>query len=443
MGIMRTIPHSRSNSMLRSIDPSLLTGVLHHLRTLSVDTLQQILSDPDQPLSEAQLLQSTLPLKSGGLGVRDISQIAPVAFLAGAALAAPFVSTMRDAYLALHGGVDDTPFGTSLTRCLDKAGDMGVEAGGVGGGPRLNRFWERFSPRDSKRLNLQKAWTKGIDLHNARSFRGLLDEVGRARINSASGKFASKWLSADGLTPELRMHSSNMQLAVRQLLGAPLLSPVECVCGLTTTDFGHFHKCVKIRRTAVNNRHDLIKNQLAMLCRQAGCSVVVEQHGHLEIDDPAHELKVQGKRPDLSVSRSNGLALLDVSVTHPSAPSYLRQAALKNGSAAVLRERAKTAEYKEYAVQARATFVPFVMESHGTWGKQARLFIDRMGTEAEAFSGQSASSFRSYARSVLSMTLQLGNARLIQFCQRGARHRRPPIRRQEFMVRLEGEIVHR
>lgn len=185
----------------------------------------------------------------------------------------------------------------------------------------------------------------------------------------------------------------------------------------------------------MNNRHDLIKHQLARLSRDAGCAVAVEEHGHEENDDPAEEHKVQGKRPDLSVAFLNDQTYIDVSVTHPLAPSYVGQAALKHGYAAARREQEKIEEYKTYAAQQHAVFVPFVLESLGTLGKQARRYIDKLGDAAEAYSGEAAASFRARARSIISMTLQLGNARLVEFCRRGAVPRRPPPPRAQEVVR--------
>ena len=62
--------------------------------------------------------------------------------------------------------------------------------------------------------------------------------------------------------------------------------------------------------------------------------------------------------------------MVDVSVTCPTAATYLLAAARVDGSAAARRDTAKKAKYAQDGAGGYA-FVPLSVETHGQWGKPA------------------------------------------------------------------------
>src|SRR5262249_6984276 len=138
-------------------------------------------------------------------------------------------------------------------------------------------------------------------------------------------------------------------------------------CGtLLEHDFNHFLSCKLLRRTIITTRHDLIVRTLASFIRQAGGAVFVEP-------------KFMGSlRPDAQVHFPANTINFDVSVTHPSAPSYALQGSKSPLAVATRRENAKNTKYLNQAKEEKASFTPFVMETFGGFGKMATGFIKRI-----------------------------------------------------------------
>ena len=100
--------------------------------------------------------------------------------------------------------------------------------------------------------------------------------------------------------------------------------------------------------------------------------------------------------------------MLDVSILHPWAPSYLH---LKDGAAICYRENKKVDFYSVLAKDAGSRFVPFVMDSFGTMGSFADKFMQDLASYAkESFSYPYSSAS---ALASLSVLLQKGNAEIL------------------------------
>src|SRR6185437_10592717 len=110
-------------------------------------------------------------------------------------------------------------------------------------------------------------------------------------------------------------------------LGLPAQSnlPNLCACGFQLSqDNGHFHSCRLRKRREVTVRHDRVVRTLASLFRRAGAMVHIEP-------------RIFGQdrlRPDLDIILPAQHLLVDVTIVHPSAPSYKSDTALSAASAA-------------------------------------------------------------------------------------------------------------
>src|SRR6185436_18477696 len=85
----------------------------------------------------------------------------------------------------------------------------------------------------------------------------------------------------------------------------------------------------------------------------------------------------KSKRPDIYVFASDRRILVDVSVIHPKADSFFREAKAPLG-AAKLRENHKCTHYRDLVAEEHAEFNPFVLESTGAFGNMAKQFLSTM-----------------------------------------------------------------
>jgi hypothetical protein len=117
--------------------------------------------------------------------------------------------------------------------------------------------------------------------------------------------------------------------------------------------------------------------ELARWCRRAGGTALAEPR----------DLDLRSdRRPDIDVTLGGDHFIIDVSIKHPLAQSYVGQ----DPEAVVRRaESSKEQKYGEVGHQQGATFVPFIMTTMGV-GPKALSFIARIikhGAEAAPSSG--------------------------------------------------------
>jgi hypothetical protein len=164
------------------------------------------------------------------------------------------------------------------------------------------------------------------------------------------------------------------------------------------SDPAHFHSCRKLKRTAMTVRHDTIVRTLAKFFRSVDAVVRIEPR----------MVGFERRVPDLEIMFPDRSLLIDVAVAHPTAPS---RNSLTPLAAATSAETTKVGKYGALA-KARATpFLPFVMESFGAYGKQAREVLHILRTSAaNAIRPLHAPSFLNSVTNSLSVALQKGNS---------------------------------
>lgn len=99
----------------------------------------------------------------------------------------------------------------------------------------------------------------------------------------------------------------------------------------------------------------------------------------------------------------------DFACTTTTSASNAKDSAKAAGSAAAKMENRKLNKYKD--LQDRYIFVPIVIESHGTYGKQSKKVIEKLGQEIAKVSGEQTS--LTFLRQSLSITIQKGNAQCV------------------------------
>jgi hypothetical protein len=132
---------------------------------------------------------------------------------------------------------------------------------------------------------------------------------------------------------------------------------------------------------------------------------LVQRAGGVSYVEPRY---LEDKRPDIHAFFPDDRVMLDVSVVHPLAPSYLH---LQDGAAVKYRENTKVSHYSSLAKDAGSRFVPFVLDSFGTMGS----FADKFMQDLASYAKESFSYFYSASSSLssLSVLLQKGNAEVL------------------------------
>jgi hypothetical protein len=165
------------------------------------------------------------------------------------------------------------------------------------------------------------------------------------------------------------------------------------------------------RTKGMTVRHNLLLGAWHRIAHCAGVVTAVE---------PAMERLRAGtgcaslERGDmLVVLPDEGLVVTDVSVVHPAASSFFRQAAHTAGAAASLRDASKFCKYGGGGQVAGGSFTSLSMESYGRLGRPAMQLLQTLAaaaaSSATAGSDVTTSSFVTGGLQELSVALVKGN----------------------------------
>jgi hypothetical protein len=327
-------------------------------------------------LSDDQWVQASLPVRSGGLGIRRVASLAYSAFPASA------VSTrcLQNEILHFDQHLPDDSLNSSL------------------------QMWSDICAKpipDDNTGRKQQSWDKPIV---EREFADLLQrhtaDYDKARLLAAASKHSADWLHAIPISAcGLRLEDDAIRIAVGLRLGSDICHPHYCTCGAMVDVRGsHALSCKRTAGRLIrhNNLNDIVLRSLS----RAGIPATREPNGLIRSD---------GKRPD-------GLTLLpwcegrcliwDVTVADTTASSYLPATSTTAGSAAESAAYRKEAKYAE--LSSHYKFVPIAIESHGPINIKATEFLSDLGCRiAIATSDKRETSFL-YQR--LSIALQRFNA---------------------------------
>jgi hypothetical protein len=227
-------------------------------------------------------------------------------------------------------------------------------------------------------------------------------ESHRARLLSASAKYAGAWRSCIPSRVTLELSDWAYTLASCLLLGIPTHDriPRFCSCGELFGQVDHSMFCQLWTRRSVTVRHDDMVKHLTVLLREMGAFVRPEPR------DIQANVKV---RPDALIFFQNNELTVDVSMTHPCCPSLVSAAARRPLSAAKTRERLKDQLYREKMQSEGLKFFPLVYETLGAIAPRSLSFLRLL----YSFASSCPTVSPSYIRDSLSIVLQRGNARVL------------------------------
>ena len=281
--------------------------------------------------------QAVLPVKFGGLGLRETSDIALPAYLASIHAAAPLVQQIIPTHL--HHDVETRA--SRAAACWSAA--YGLD---------LPDVYDR---------DTQSIWDSLTCAHLSRILIANASQVDRARLLAAAAKNSGAWLNA---IPSSQfgtlLDRESLRIGVALRIGARVCEPHVCRCGhMTETDGLHPLSCRYSagrgpRHAALN---DIVKRALT------GCGIPSSL-------EPTGINRGDGKRPDgiTLFPWSQGKCLVwDVTVVDTFAESHLTASALQPGSAAKEAEERKRRKFVN--IGDHHVFEPLAFETAGTYGE--------------------------------------------------------------------------
>ncbi len=354
--------------------------------------------------------QLTLPLRFGGMGIlATSSSVANAAYLSAAAMtetamragapqfrpfAGPSAEGLTQMWQALHAeGAGHWPEGALEVNqeCIDDVL------------PGVQRVIGQLTA-----ARKHEALLASFSLDSEDGVRNL------ARLRSCASRPASIWLDTLPTAPSLCLSDSAFACGLRHRLGLshmPCNAPgVQCFCGhsMQAGSTDHAMTCSTLSG-AKTLRHDIIKDIWRRIAHRAGVTTSVEPVLRpLRGAQAAALTNRQEARGDILLVL-NPLTVADVSVIHPAAATYARDAARTQGAAAANRDVHKRARY-ELSNPDGYAFRPLSIESYGHLGKPAMELLNTLASTAAEGGTVRKDHFVSNALRELSVGLCRGNA---------------------------------
>ncbi|KAL0860637.1 hypothetical protein ABMA27_009987 [Loxostege sticticalis] len=338
--------------------------------------LNQIQKIINIKLDNRMFLHATLPIRHGGLGIRQISSVALPAFLSSV-----------HSTLSLVGKILNPSFNDFEVTYLSEA---------------INA-WRMACPGEDppSSKNCQKLWDEPI----CRSVYDYLlnsspTAMEKARMLAAAQHESGYWLQAyPSQNLGNLLDNNTFRLAVGLRLGANLVEPHHCHCGVYVDRLGH-HGLACLKSAGRLPRHACLNDIIRRALVSVNVPATLEPTG-LTRDD--------GKRPDgmTLVPWQLGRPLVwDATCVDTLAPSHLGTTSLRAGAAATAAEAAKRRKYANIANS--CVFAAFAVETLGPWGPEARKFFINMKNKLIRVTGDHRAG--SFLGQRIGIAIQRGNA---------------------------------
>jgi len=343
------------------------------------DTLQSILNIT---LTESAWLQATLPVRSGGIGIRLATQVALPAFLSSVASSADLVVQLLPPRLHSSASINDQLFITAVDEWKIRTGQT----------------------QPPQVIVSQKSWDVSlVGVAKERVLSAVHNQAGIARLIAAAAPHSGAFLQALPCSAVgTRLDDASLRVAVALRLGAAVCAPHTCICGAAVDTSGvHGLSCRKSagRHARHNALNDIIKRSLAS----------AEIPSRLE---PSSLSRSDGKRPDgmTMMPWKQGRCLVwDFTCPDTLAPSHLNQAVTGSGVVATAAETIKRLKYE--SISRTYDFVPIAIETLGALGSDAAVFFKDLGARVLAVTKERRAP--EFLMQRISVAIQRGNAACI------------------------------
>lgn len=322
-------------------------------------------------------LQSQLPSKMGGLGLRSASKHSPAAF----------ISSLNSCATNLESILKPDVTSTISSREKEEASKLLVNS--LGG-----------SPLDSiLTCNSQKSISASIDKQVFSSLMNSSSSKSKARIHSCMGSQANAILSAP-LAPirGFRLSAQEFCHFISTRIGLQNISNEgdKCThCNAPLDPLGYHVSICKFGEFSVTYRHNAIRNVLFTQCQRAAWSPKMEY----TVSPQDNQL-----RPAdifIPIGPSSRPIAIDVTIVNPMAPNMVEGASKSNDFANSQAEKRKITKYSSSCAKADITFKALAIESFGRLSPQTVSFVSKLATAiANRFDGKSSSIFKDIERRI-------------------------------------------
>jgi hypothetical protein len=331
-----------------------------------------------------QFTQASLPVRSGGLGIRSVAAIAPAAFLSSATSTLPLQTQL------LARSTFDAPDHHFTDIHADWCASHHPVLPPTGNNACKQRAWDDPSVKASFGSLLASC----TDLYN------------RARLRAAAAAHSGDWLNALPISScGLRLDDNAIRIAVGLRLGANLCEPHQCTCGALVSSRGNHGLSCK-RGAGRISRHNYINDLVYHSLIKAGLPSTKEPSGLFRTD---------GKRPDGLTNvpwQSGKTAVWDVTIADTLADSYLSSTSDTAAAAAELAANRKEDKYA--GLSTTHVFLPLAFESLGSIGSKATSFLKDLGRRLTLATENTMETTHLFQR--LSIALQRFNAICVMGC---------------------------
>ena len=309
-------------------------------------------------------MQAALPIRCGGLGITDPSRIHAIARFACIIDFSQRASSVFGLPLGSCEVPDDCklviqaiqpllpPHPEIIALCLAE----NIPIAALGALDRRQDHWSQMAT---------KGW-----IERQENFGTIRDQV---RFRAQQSPHSGAWLAAiPSAAKKTRIPSEHWRLLLRWTLGMPIVQQefigAPCVrCDHPVDVWGdHSVSCMK---NEIQRRHLALQSTLAKFIQDAGLTCATERGTG------------DGRRPaDVFIPRwdADGPAAIDLTIRCPSAPANPVRDPAGMDKWRMAQEREKTALYEETCLRARWAFIPFVVDTHGGMGPEARRFISQL-----------------------------------------------------------------
>ena len=355
--LLRSAPCWRSSTYLKKFDDLLRTS-LQDITNCFIDS--------------KAWSQCILPIKLGGLGIRDSSKLCFSAFL----------GTVQDSLYLLPSILPPNIY-SHPDSIFDEA---------------LSIFKKITHISDTSVLKTQKDFDSALcKIFLDKKISSVESDIELARLLALQEPESNAWLNAlPSSSLGTLLDDSSFRISVALRLGQPLCEPHTCTCGEKVDKYGlHGLSCKKSAGRWA--RHGLINDILRRGLSTANVPSILEPSGICRSD---------GKRVDgmsLVPWRSGRALLWDATCKDTLCKSYISRTRAKSGEAASLGESQKRAKYKELEDRG-FLFVPFAVETFGPWGDEAKKLISEISVKTKI------KHFKNFIIQRISVAIQRGNA---------------------------------
>lgn len=356
----------RTSSAFKHID------ILQQISTFIRETLEHIMNIT---IADRCWTQICLPVKLGGVGIQNPTELAAAAFLSSS-------HACHDLVTAIF----DEPYHELYTQALEE----------------WCRSVPDVAPPCHKR---QKRWTQAIACVNQkRLINHASSDVDKARLLGCACPGSGDWLNAlPSNTLGLCLTDDSFRVACGLRLGAPISTTQPCLCGVQTDIHGN-HQLVCPKICSRIARHTMANHVIRDSLKSAGIASSLEPVGLFRSD---------GRRPDgvslIPWSRGKHLTW-DYTCVHRMASSHLNKGIQEGSTVANEAETHKRQHYLELSVT--HIFEPVAVESLGGVGDSTWKLLRAIGARIEAATGEARSYH--YLRQRLAVATQRGNAACVR-----------------------------